>query len=162
MRQSLAACSSTSRCGRNAYEWPNPETNYRIAGLTPQTHAPYCRDGLAALLKAVPNITGLSVRMHGESGIPDGDYAFWETLFAAIKPAGRRIDLDLHAKGTDQRHINIALGTGMPVSMAPKFWASIWACRTTRPRSEKTRCGRPGPTSHGTPPPCALPPLRLR
>jgi len=55
--------------------------------------------------------------------IPDGDYAFWETLFAAIKPAGRRIDLDLHAKGTDQRHINIALGTGMPVSMAPKFWA---------------------------------------
>jgi hypothetical protein len=61
--------------------------------------------------------------MHGESGIPDGDYQFWETLFAAIKPAGRRIDLDLHAKGTDQRHIDIALRTGMPVSMAPKFWA---------------------------------------
>jgi hypothetical protein len=107
----------------HAYEWPNPETNYRIAGLTPETHAPYCRDGLAALLKACPKITGLSIRMHGESGIPDGDYAFWETLFAAIKPAGRRIDLDLHAKGTDQRHIDIALGTGMPVSMAPKFWA---------------------------------------
>ena len=61
--------------------------------------------------------------MHGESGIPDGRYDFWETLFAAIKPAGRRIDLDLHAKGTDQRHIDIALATGMPVSMAPKFWA---------------------------------------
>jgi hypothetical protein len=107
----------------HAYEWPNPDTNYRIAGLTPETHAPYCRDGLAALLKACPNITGLSIRMHGESGIPDGRYDFWETLFAAIKPAGRRIDLDLHAKGTDQRHIDIALGTGMPVSMAPKFWA---------------------------------------
>ncbi len=107
----------------HAYEWPNRETNYRIAGLTPQTHAPYCRDGLAAVLKACPKITGLSVRMHGESGIPDGDYQFWETLFQAIKPAGRRIDLDLHAKGTDQRHIDIALATGMPVSMAPKFWA---------------------------------------
>jgi hypothetical protein len=107
----------------HAYEWPNPDTNYRIAGLTPETHAPYCRDGLAALLKACPKITGLSVRMHGESGIPDGRYDFWETLFAAIKPAGRRIDLDLHAKGTDQRHIDIALATGMPVSMAPKFWA---------------------------------------
>jgi hypothetical protein len=107
----------------HAYEWPNPVTNYRIAGLTPDTHAPYCRDGLAALLKACPKITGLSVRMHGESGIPDGRYDFWETLFAAIKPAGRRIDLDLHAKGTDQRHIDIALRTGMPVSMAPKFWA---------------------------------------
>jgi hypothetical protein len=107
----------------HAYQWPNPVTNYRIAGLTRETHAPYCRDGLAAVLKACPKITGLSVRMHGESGIPDGDYEFWETLFAAIKPAGRRIDLDLHAKGTDQRHIDIALRTGMPVSMAPKFWA---------------------------------------
>ena len=107
----------------HAYEWPNPVTNYRIAGLTPETHAPYCRDGLAALLHACPKITGLSIRMHGESGIPDGRYDFWETLFAAIKPAGRRIDLDLHAKGTDQRHIDIALRTGMPVSMAPKFWA---------------------------------------
>jgi hypothetical protein len=107
----------------HAYEWPNPVTNYRILGLTAETHAPYCRDGLAAVLKACPKITGLSVRMHGESGIPDGRYDFWETLFAAIKPAGRRIDLDLHAKGTDQRHIDIALRTGMPVSMAPKFWA---------------------------------------
>ena len=107
----------------HAYQWPNKVTNHRIEGLTPETHAPYCRDGLAALLKACPKITGLSVRMHGESGIPDGRYDFWETLFAAIKPAGRRIDLDLHAKGTDQRHIDIALRTGMPVSMAPKFWA---------------------------------------
>jgi hypothetical protein len=107
----------------HAYEWPNPVTNYRIAGLTPETHAPYCRDGLAAVLKACPKITGLSIRMHGESGIPDGRYDFWEILFQAIKPAGRRLDLDLHAKGTDQRHIDIALGTGMPVSMAPKFWA---------------------------------------
>jgi hypothetical protein len=24
----------------HAYEWPNPDTNYRIPGLTPQTHAP--------------------------------------------------------------------------------------------------------------------------
>src|SRR5919197_4764783 len=69
----------------HAYEWPNADTNYRLSGLTPETHAPYCRDALAALLKACPNITGLSFRMHGESGIPDGKYEFWETLFAGIK-----------------------------------------------------------------------------
>jgi hypothetical protein len=107
----------------HAYEWPNPDTNYRIAGLTPQTHAAYCRDGLAALLKACPAITGLSFRVHTESGIPDGRYDFWETLFAAITNCGRKIDLDVHAKGTDERHIAIARATGMPVSMAPKFWA---------------------------------------
>jgi hypothetical protein len=106
----------------HAYEWPNP-TNYRIAGLTPETHAPYCRDGLAALLKACPAITGLSFRVHTESGIPDGRYDFWETLFSAITNCGRKIDLDVHAKGTDERHIAIARATGMPVSMAPKFWA---------------------------------------
>lgn len=107
----------------HAYEWPNPDTNYRITGLTRDTHAPYCRDALAALLKVCPNITALSIRMHGESGIPDGRYDFWETLFAGIKAAGRRIDIDQHAKGTDQRHIAIGLSTGNPVSMAPKFWA---------------------------------------
>lgn len=107
----------------HAYEWPNAVTNYRISGLTAETHAPYCRDALAALLKACPNITGLSFRMHGESGIPDGKYEFWETLFAGIKAAGRKIDIDQHAKSTDQRHIDIGLSTGNRVSMVPKFWA---------------------------------------
>jgi len=107
----------------HAYEWPNTDTNYKIAGLTPETHAPYCRDGLSAVLKACPAITGLSFRVHTESGIPDGRYDFWETLFSAITNCGRKIDIDVHAKGTDERHIAIARATGMPVSMAPKFWA---------------------------------------
>ena len=107
----------------HAYEWPNPDTNYRISGLTPETHAKYCRDALAQVLKACPGITGLSFRVHTESGIPDGRYDFWETLFEAITKAGRKIDIDVHAKGTDERHIAIARATGMPVSMAPKFWA---------------------------------------
>ena len=83
--------------------------------------------------------------MHGESGIPDGDYAFWETLFAAIKPAGRRIDLDLHAKGTDQRHIDIALGTGMPVSMAPKFWAEHLGMPYHQAAIREDEMRQPGP-----------------
>ena len=107
----------------HAYTWPSAGTNYTIAGLTPEKHAPYCRDALTALLKACPDITSLSFRMHSESGIPPGSYAFWETVFQGIRNAGRRIDLDLHAKGTDQRHIDIGLSTGNPVSMVPKFWA---------------------------------------
>jgi hypothetical protein len=61
--------------------------------------------------------------VHGESGVRDGSYEFWQTLFAAIPKAGRRLDVDLHAKATDQRHIDAGLKTGMFVSMAPKFWA---------------------------------------
>jgi len=107
----------------HAYQWPNADTNYKIAGLTDEKHAAYCRDGLAIILKDCPGITGLSFRVHHESGIPDGRYDFWETLFSAVKNSGRKIDIDIHAKGTDERHIAIARATGMPVSMAPKFWA---------------------------------------
>src|SRR5262249_22500301 len=54
---------------------------------------------------------------------PDGRYDFWETLFDGIKAAGRPIDIDQHAKATDQRHVAIGLATGNRVSMAAKFWA---------------------------------------
>ena len=136
----------TSPSGRMRMNGPIAKRTTESRACTPQTHAPYCRDGLAAVLKACPKITGLSVRMHGESGIPDGDYEFWETLFQAIKPAGRRIDLDLHAKGTDQRHIAIARSTGMPVSMAPKFWAEHMGMpyHQAAIREEEMRPARPG------------------
>ena len=81
----------------HAYEWPDP-TNYRITGLTPEIHARYCHDALLTLLKACTTITSLSFRVHGESGVRDGSYEFWQTLFEAIPKAGRRIDVDLHAK----------------------------------------------------------------
>ena len=56
----------------HAYEWPNADTNYRIEGLTPETHAAYCRDALTSLLKACPNITGLSFPHAGTGSIPQG------------------------------------------------------------------------------------------
>ena len=137
----------------HAYQWPSGDTNYTIEGLTPETHAPYCRAALTALLKACPNITGLSFRMHSESGIPPGSYAFWATTFEGIKNAGRRIDLDLHAKGTDQRHIDIGLSTGNPVSMVPKFWAEHngmaymqASIRELELRAPTPRAGRPPTT----------------
>ncbi len=114
----------------HAYEWTDsPHSDHHIAGLTPETHAAYCRDALAALLKACPQITGLTMRIHGESGIPEGSYDFWQTLFSAVAAARtsegkpRIIELDLHAKGLDQRTIDIARATGMPVKAGCKFWA---------------------------------------
>src|SRR5581483_351703 len=59
----------------------SPDVNHPIEGLTPASHATYCRDAVRALLRAVPEIDGLTLRVHGESGIPEGSYGFWETLF---------------------------------------------------------------------------------
>ena len=71
---------------------------------------PYCRDALALLLKTCPGIQGLTMRVHGESGIPEGSYDFWRTVFQGIVRAGRPIEIDMHAKGIDQKMIDVAIG----------------------------------------------------
>ena len=108
----------------HAYQWTDsPHAYHTIEGLTPETHAPYCRDALAIILKACPEIQGLTLRVHGESGIPEGSYPFWQTLFEAVSNAGRSIEIDMHAKGVDQKIIDIATSTGMPVKLGAKFSA---------------------------------------
>jgi len=108
----------------HAYRWVNsPDANHVIEGLTPATQAPYCRDALALVLRACPNITGVTFRIHGESGVPEGSYGLWRTIFDGCVRSGRSVGLDLHAKGMDQPTMDAALGTGLPVTISPKFWA---------------------------------------
>lgn len=115
----------------HAYEWTDsPNSDHHIVGLTtPEAHAAYCRDALALLLSACPQISGLTMRIHGESGIPEGSYSFWKTVWEAVAtaraPDGKQrvIELDLHAKGLDPETIAIAHATGMPVKCGAKFWA---------------------------------------
>ncbi|MGP8247953.1 MAG: hypothetical protein ACLQVN_26000 [Bryobacteraceae bacterium] len=108
----------------HAYEWTDsPHSHHHIQGLTPQTHGPYCRDALALLLKTCPSIQGLTFRVHGESGIPEGSYDFWRTVFQGIVRAGRPIEIDMHAKGLDSKMMDVAAETGMPVKISPKYWA---------------------------------------
>jgi hypothetical protein len=108
----------------HGYHWgPASQPNYTIEGVTPENHSAYSRDALTALLKACPNISGVTLRTHGESGVREGSYAFWSTVFSALPASGRKANLDLHTKGLDQNLINAALQTGMPVMLSPKYWA---------------------------------------
>jgi hypothetical protein len=108
----------------HAYEWTaSPNAYHHIDGITPETHAAYCRDALAILLRECPEIAGLTMRVHGESGIPEGSYQFWATLFQAISGCGRTIEIDMHAKGVNQTMIDIASATGMPVKLGAKYSA---------------------------------------
>ena len=108
----------------HAYEWTDsPKADHHITGLNAENHAKYCRDALAMVLKACPEISGLTMRVHGESGIPEGSYGFWETLFEAITKCGRKIEIDMHAKGVNQIMIDMAARTGMPVKLSAKSWA---------------------------------------
>ena len=108
----------------HGYKWENsPQPNYTIEGLDAENHGPYCRDALAALLRACPAIGGVTFRIHGESGVAEGSYAFWGTVFDGVKRAGRQVQIDLHAKGIDQGIIDLALATGLRVTVSPKFGA---------------------------------------
>ena len=108
----------------HGYQWTNsPRANYTIEGLTSANHADYCRDAMTALLRACPAITGMTLRIHGESGVAEGSYNFWKTVFDGVGRCGRKVEIDLHSKGIDQTMIDAALATGMPVKVSPKFWA---------------------------------------
>jgi hypothetical protein len=108
----------------HGYEWiASPKANYTIQGLSAATHGPYCRDALRALLQAVPSIGGVTFRVHGESGVEEGSYEFWKTVFDGVATCGRTVEIDMHAKGMDQGMVDAALSAGQPVKISPKYWA---------------------------------------
>lgn len=108
----------------HAYAWTDsPRSDHHIVGLTSETHAQYCHDALAMLLKACPHISGLTLRVHGESGILEGSYDFWQKLYDAIPAAGRTIEIDMHAKGINQIMIDMGRKTGMPIKIGAKYSA---------------------------------------
>jgi len=101
----------------------SPDARYVVQGLTPSTHASYCRDALTEVLRACPSIGAVALRIHGESGVAEGSYDFWQTVFDGVRRCGRQVEIDLHAKGLDHDLIDRALATGMPVNVSPKYWA---------------------------------------
>jgi len=108
----------------HGYEWLNsPNPNYTIEGLTHENHGSYCRDAVRQLLKACPAISGITFRIHGESGVTEGSYNFWKMVFEGVASCGRKVEIDMHAKGINQEMINTAVETGMPVNVSPKYWA---------------------------------------
>ena len=98
-----------------------PNANYQIKKVPKKNYAEYCRDSLSLLLKECPDITGITLRAHVECGIPEGKHQFWKTYFEAIAKAGRVIEIDLHAKGIDQKMIDLALKATSKVNVSPKY-----------------------------------------
>jgi hypothetical protein len=108
----------------HAFEWiDSPDAHQTIEGLTPDTHAAFCRDAVTTLLDACPAIGGITFRVHGEGGVPEGSWGFWRTAFDGVVASGRRVGIDLHAKGLDEPTLRAALDTGLPITVSPKFWA---------------------------------------
>lgn len=108
----------------HGYEWiDSPHPSYTIEGVTKQNHAAYCRDALRLLLQKCPAISGVTFRVHGESGVEEGSYDFWKAVFEGLTSCGREVRLDMHSKGMDQSMLDVAVATKRQVTLSPKFWA---------------------------------------
>jgi hypothetical protein len=108
----------------HAYEpEDSPNLCYKIKGLQEEHHASYCRDALKTLLQSCPEIDGVTIRVHYESGIPEPAHLFWKVVFQGVVTCGRKINLDLHPKGVDDELLQVAQETGIPFTISPKFWA---------------------------------------
>ncbi len=106
------------------YEFDDvPRANYTVTGITHDNLAPYCRDAITRLLREVPEITGLTFRVHVEGGIAEGEYGFWRQAFAGVAAAGRPVEIDMHGKGLDHTMLQIARESGMPFAASPKYLA---------------------------------------
>ncbi|MBO0882047.1 MAG: hypothetical protein J2P17_17240, partial [Mycobacterium sp.] len=102
---------------------PTSQPTHPILGLTPETHAEYCAVALAQLLHECPSIDGLTFRVHYEGGVPEPGHDFWRTTMAGAARAGRRVEIDMHAKGVDAGLLEVARQTGQPVVLGAKHWA---------------------------------------
>ena len=139
----------------HGYSWiEGSNINYPIRGITEATHDSYCREGLAALLAACPAIQGVTLRVHGESGISEGAPRFWNNLFGAIADCGRTVEIDLHSKGLGHDVVDAAVATGMPVTVSPKFAAEHmglpYHLASIRAREQRPRSSG-GPDTQSTP-----------
>jgi hypothetical protein len=103
----------------------SPGVNHVVTGVTGENHAAYCRNALTLLLEECPDITGVTFRTHGESGVSEGSASFWGSLFAAIKHvrAPGEFSIDLHAKGLTAETIDLARDSGARVVVSAKFSA---------------------------------------
>jgi hypothetical protein len=105
------------------YTFPDsPGLTHPIEGLTPQIWPEYSGRALRLLLEQVPEISGLSLRIHYEGGVPDNDrHRFWSAVLSELRQLSRPIELDIHSKGADAPTIEMFLSSGMPLTVCTKF-----------------------------------------
>lgn len=105
------------------YTFPDsPGLTHPIEGLTPETWPAYSGRALRLLLQQVPEISGLSLRIHYEGGVPDNDrHRFWSAVLDELRHLGRTVHLDIHSKGADASTVQLFLSSGMPLTVCTKF-----------------------------------------
>lgn len=97
---------------------------YPILGISGQIHASYSAAALAKLLRLLPEIDGLTFRVHHEGGVhEEGHEHFWNEIFQAVSDVGRPIEVDMHAKGVDSALLKAVDKPNIRPVISAKYWA---------------------------------------
>lgn len=97
---------------------------YPILGISPEIHADYSAAAVKLLLERIPEIEGVTFRVHHEGGVhEEGHEIFWGRVFEAISSVGRPIEVDMHAKGVDEALLDAAAQPNIRTTISAKWWA---------------------------------------
>lgn len=115
--------------------WSHGRSDELILGLPEDAakYTTYCSDGMRELLRHVPEIDGVQLRVNYESGVGGfGDTAekFWKDIITAIgdiyEERHGKFFLDLRAKGLTVKIREWALETGINLSVTSKYsWEGV-------------------------------------
>lgn len=97
---------------------------YPILGISPEIHADYSAAAVKLLLERIPEIDGVTFRVHHEGGVhEEGHEIFWGKVFDSMSSVGRPLEVDMHAKGVDQALLDAAAKPNIRTTISAKYWA---------------------------------------
>jgi hypothetical protein len=99
-----------------------PSEKWLISGLDEANHAAYCSEALELLLRACPEISALTFRVHFEGGVPEPTHEFWRVVTGALDRVDRPIRLDAHAKGVNDQLLEVLGSHAAPFTLSTKYW----------------------------------------
>ncbi|MGI5129796.1 hypothetical protein ACQEVB_23545 [Pseudonocardia sp. CA-107938] len=134
----------------HAYDYGRDSVHrYPIVGIGPDNHADYCRAAIAQLLRAVPDIDGLTFRVHYEGGIHDENHeVFWSAVFEGADSVGRPLEIDMHAKGVDQALLDAVDRPMLSPVLSAKYWAEHLGLPYHQASIRAREAAKPIPAGH--------------
>jgi len=102
----------------------NQSKNHLVQGVNAENLSEYTKAALAKFVQVVPDLNGIQMRMHNESGLKRGKEmeVFWTEVFGMIKTTAPGLQIDLRAKELPETIIQIASNTGLNFTITTKYW----------------------------------------
>lgn len=110
--------------GISKEEFEKLNKGFLVQGVQAETLSEYTKAALTKFIELVPELDGLQLRMHNESGLKRGKEMaeFWREVFGMLKTASPDIKIDLRAKELPESIIKEAIDIGLNFTVATKYW----------------------------------------